>query len=663
MKTLVNFFVMALVAALSMVATSCGTSLVDEEGLDIPSKDVMPRGFLAISDGYIKDGEFVVNLEIPFSNSEKKDMVQGRFSLEAIAEKQAKGSEPWYCTDSDIHDANLENNEEQAEFAYNYGTNTVKAGGLVLKYEYNGEVYELYSLAPITITCRMSEVLEEEVNPSYYAKTRADYTLKSNDHVLATAATTMIASEDYIAPDFDKVEWNYTHKAFNRNATLSNGVINVLCNNVANFADLYTDGSKQNEEAVDYTVSNKFNFSAPAMEVNTLGDVVGKTFNFNNGTATVATYSVKATWASATVEGKVMHGDKDYASEITACKAAAKTITFNSATEAVVRFYDNDANDYAEVTVPVKVSEKVTLKSIIRNFAHKAFRKNATVSGKNIAVTCDNEASFVKEYSDGHKDAAVKVNYTVVNNFSFNAPAMVVENLSSVLNKTYNFNNGAAVVAGKNVTVTFSNRVIADIMFEGKNYKNEAPKCAAEVKTITITSATTATITFEGEGETITAVVPVSIVEAESINGEIKAAWGTDSYNGRTFVRTDLHVLAELNGAYVVYSRQNRNEAWTITNLSAAEGQSVLASGRALAWIWNGNNRYMGTVAAQESASAGYTIQYYLLDGQLANNLGKSESTLNGKKFENPVHGTGKFSNGMWTIAYNGSTYYFVSNN
>lgn len=644
MKTLVKFFVFALVVVL---ATACSDNSTFNGGIE--DED------LRVPESFIPTGEGMVDI---IFDDDSRVAYRHSFELSAEAERHFKGTAAAVCTGEDFQTA-----AEVVTFTYNVCENDVKVNGWTLEYTYKGKTYTLGlpKYISLELVCRLA-VEKEETTPSFYAESVANYSLLIGETKLAATATRLIVEEEYVAPDFDKVEWSYAHKAFRRNANLSNDIITVLCDNTAKFADVYSDGSKQNEEEVAYIVSNKFNFSAPAMEVNTLGDVVGKSFNFNNGTAVVNGVNVKATWVSASVEGKVMHGDKDYASEITACRAAAKTITFKSASEAVVRFYDNNAEDYAEVVVPVTVTEKVTLKNIIRNFIHKAFRKNATVSGKNIAVTCDNEASFVKEYSDGHKDAAVSVSYTVVNNFAYNAPAMVVENLSSVLNKTYNFNNGTAVVAGKNVTVKYNNTVVSNIMFEGKNYKNEAPKCAAEVKTITITSATTATITFEGEGEEITAIVPVSIIEAEQIDGEIKALWCTDAYQGRTFARTDLHVLAEKNGAYVVYSRQNRNEAWTITNLTAAEGQAVLSSGRALAWYWLNNGWHMGTVKAIENAAAGYILQYFTLDGQLANNLGKSESTLNGKKFEYPIHGTGKYSNGMWTIAYNGSTFYFVSN-
>lgn len=643
MKTLVKFFVFALVVALA----SCSDNSTFNGGIE--DED------LRVPEAFIPTGEGMVDI---IFDDDSKVAYRHSFELSAEAERRFKGTAAAVCTGEDFQTA-----AEVVTFTYNVCENDVKVNGWTLEYEYKGKTYTLGlpKYISLELVCRLA-VEKEETTPSFHAESVANYSLLIGETKLAAASTRLIVEEEYVAPDFDHIEWSYSHKAFRRSATLSNGIITVLCDNTAKFADVYSDGSKQNEEEVSYIVSNKFTFSAPAMEVNKLNDVVGKTFNFNNGTAVVEGKNVKAEWTSASVEGAVKHGEKDYASEITPCRASAKTITFNSATSATVRFYDNNAEDYAEVTVSVTVTEKVTLKGILREFVHVAFRKNAVVSGSNIAVICDNNASFVKEYSNGKKDDAVKVSYTVTNNFSYSAPAMVVENMDQVLNKTYNFNNGTAVVAGKNVTVKYNNTVVSNIMFEGKNYKNEAPKCKAVVKTITITSSTTASIVFEGEGETITAVVPVSIIEAEQIDGDIKNIWVTDGYNGRTFVRADMHILAQKNGSYVVYSRSNKGENWTVTNLSAAEGQAVLNSGRALAWIWVGNDKVMGTVAAVESAAAGYILKYYTLDGQLALNLGKSESTLNGKKFEHPVHGTGKFSNGMWTIAYNGSQYYFVSN-
>lgn len=643
-----NIFFVVLFAVISMMFVSCNdSSSFNAGGLD--DEDFRtPEAFIPTGEGTV-DIIFDDDSRVSYRHS---------FVMTSEKERHFKGTEAAACSGQDWQTA-----AEEVVFTYNVCENEVKVNGWTLEYQYKGKTYTLRlpQYISLSVNCELSQVTVEEA--PFYAESVANYTLSLGDVKLASCATLLVVEEEYVEPEFDHVDWTYEHNAFNRNATYTNGIINVLCGNVAHFGDVYSNGEVRNEENVTYSVSNKFNFSAPAMEVDKLNDVIGKSYNFANGTVTVAGYAVKAVWASATVEGKVMHGDKDYASEIKACKTSAKTITFNSATSATIRFYDNDAADFAEVSVPVQVSEKVSLKNIIRNFIHKAFRKNATVSGKNIAIICDNEASFVKEYSDGSKDAAKTVSYTWTNNFSFNAPAMVVENINSVLNKTFNFNNGTAVVEGKNITVTFSNRAVSDIMFENKNYKSEAPVCKIEVKSITITSATTAEITFEHDGEKVIANVPVSIVEAEAIDGEIKGAWATDSYNGRTFVRTDLHVLAQKNGAYVVYSRTSKGEAWTVTSLSASEGQSVINSGRALAWIWNGSTQHMGTLECQKSESAGYTIQYYLLDGRLANNLGKSESTLNGKKFENPIHGTGSFKNGMWTISYDGNTYHFASNN
>ena len=159
------------------------------------------------------------------------------------------------------------------------------------------------------------------------------------------------------------------------------GIITVVCDNIANFADIYSDGSRQNVEEVSYTVSNKFDFNAPAMKVDDINTVVGKTFSFENGVVTVAGQTVSAVWKSAAVDGKVMHGGKDYASEITPCKVEAKTITFVSASEAVIKFYDKDANDYAEATVSVTVEEKENpLDHVEWGTRHEAISQTSRIS-------------------------------------------------------------------------------------------------------------------------------------------------------------------------------------------------------------------------------------------------------------------------------------------
>ncbi len=634
------------------------------------------------------------------------------------------------------------------------------------------------------------------------------YDKDANDYAEATVAVSVSEKE----ATFERVEWSYAHEAFRRAAGVAEGIITVVCDNIADFADIYSDGSKQNVEEVDYTVSNKFDFNAPAMKVDELSTVVGKTFTFSDGTVNVAGQTVSAVWKSAAVDGKVMHNGKDYASEITPCKVEAKTITFVSANQAVVKFYDKDANDYAEATVAVTIEENRKLVSVDDSYNHVAFRRNAEVSGAVIAVTCDNKASFVDNYSDNTTESE-NVNYTIVNNFSYVVPTIITNNIANLLGKSFSFNAGTAAIEGVNVSINFVRREVSAIMHNGKDYRSNAPQCEVVAKTITITSATTAvvrfydknaadyaeailpitveeqatvvdversyahiafdqnavvanntisvicnnkatqtkiwsngtsseadvnytvtnrfvytmpsmpvsakgqsfrfnagtavvegrnvnvnfssrevsaimfdgvdyraeapvcevnvatitfgegtaTITFEEGNETIVAVVPVDYLEAEVIGGEIVGAWITDSYQGRTYVSTDLHILAkQADGSYVAYSRNVNETSFTTTALTASEGQGVLSSGRAMAWAVPGT---LGSVSYVESdkASTGYVIMYYYLNGSGANILGDAEAALNGKPFAEPVKAIGAVADGMWSISYNGTTYYFIS--
>lgn len=639
-----NFFVFALIGA---IFASCTDEL---SYLDGKSEDErIPSYFTPSSE---KDD----SADIIFDDN-SIEAVFHKFNLSAEAIRHLQGSEAVICTGRDTVAA-----ENRVIFTYNLCENAVKVDGLTMEYRYNGKTYNLH-LAPnvsLKLVCRL-KIEQEEANPAFHAESVAEYTLYYGTRVLASTKTRFIVDEDYVAPEIDSVDWSYSHLNFVRNASISNNVISVRCNNVAKFADIYSDGSRQNEEEVNYSVVNKFSFNAPAMEVN-LSDVIGRTFSFDNGTATVAGYAVKAIWNSANVEGSVMHNNTNYASQIVACRAAAKTITFNNASSATIRFYDNEADDYAEVNVPVDLNANVTLTEIERTFNHVAFRSNVAVLGNSLAITCDNEAKFVKRWSDGSADAAVVVNYPVVNNFMVNIPALVVENLSDIQNQSYSFNNGTAVIAGKNVNVNFVSRVKGDIIFENINYKNEAPNCALVATTITITSATTATITFEGDGETVSAVVPVSIIEAETINGTIKGIWATDSYFDFNRKRVDLHVLVETSlGIYADYSRVDASDPWTITYMTNAEAQLVLSTGRALAWLWSTNDtKVLGSVQAIPDNTCGYILKYFTLNGVLGLGLGDAEVTLSQEDtFRNPVRGVGvQVCPGLWNIQFNGEEYF-----
>jgi hypothetical protein len=443
--------------------------------------------------------------------------------------------------------------------------------------------------------------------------------------------------------------WSTKHNSWT-SASLSGSQIYVNCSNTAAFT--YSVNTANNED-VAYTCQTTFSWSGLTMEVESLNSVVGKTFTFNNGVATIeGGKTATCKFVSAKVSSDVNHRGTNYKSQITACVAKAITITFNSSTSATILL--GEGSDNAAVTVPVSVTEAakvVTLTNISRSFTHNAYRSNATVNGNTISITCDNTASFVKEYSDGHKDNAVAVNYTVVNNFNLTMPTFVGAQPSG----TFAFNNGTATVSGQNVVVTFASRTIADIMFESENYVTEAPVCKVTPKSVTFNNGT-AEITFVDNNETVTVEVPVTVVSAEEIDGQILKIVVTDSYIGRTYTASYLHILTAEGKVYSRISTANTNADFTVTTLSSSE--LAVAKTVDLAYYNYQNTWHLGYVKATSSESCGYILQYYTLTNQLALALGKAESTLNGKDFEYPVKvASYDEATGMWSI--NGQ--YFVS--
>ena len=450
-------------------------------------------------------------------------------------------------------------------------------------------------------------------------------------------------------PVYNYTEWSYRHVAFQREAQLSNNTVNVFCNNIADFVEVWSD------------VVNRFAISVPEIKATADDEVVGKTYDFVNGVVTVAGIRLEAQRLSAEVEGSVMYKDKDYAGEIKPCVAEARTISFTSAEKAVIRFYDEDSKDYAEAIIPATVvpyEEPVTVVDVDRDYRHDSFRSNAVVANNTISVVCDNEAVQTTTMSDGTSSKET-TDYTVTNRFVYSLASMP----ASVKGQSFQFNGSNTVtVEGREVMVNFSAREVSAVMFNGTDYRSEAPVCAVEVSTITF-QENGAVIVFTHGNETVSASIPVNYIEAEVIDGKIVGLWITDSYDLYCrYTSTDLHILAEKNGAYVAYSRNVNGKDWTVTDLSAADGQNILSSGRAMAWAQPGR---IGTVSAVEASktSTGYIITYFFPNGSPANIMGDAEAALNGTPFTDPVKATGSAENGMWTISYNGVVNYFVGTN
>lgn len=416
-------------------------------------------------------------------------------------------------------------------FSYNYDKmNYLTVTGLAMTYK-GKTIYP--KNADNMVVSGSREVVESYGHP-FYELSATNYELKYGELVLASARQMFLVDEEYV-PSWICNQWYAKHNAFVREATRSNNVVSVRCNNTATFWQLFDDQSHRDSLDVDYTVLNKFNMTIPEMEVEDKTALYNKSFAFVADTAMVQGNKVKAEWQSATIENNIPYNGINYKDSIAPCVAVAKNLVFNAdATAITVYFFNKDhenSEDYAIVTMPVKVSETVKFKELVKTFVHNAFRSTATVSGSNIAVLCDNTASFQKTYTNGSKDKAESVKYVVTNNFTYNMPANMP---SEAKGNTYSFNGSTATVVSKNVTVSFSSRTIADIMFEKVNYKDDkkVPQCEVAVKSIKF-GETKATITFSHDKETVTAEVPVtynSVEGYERVGNPIHDSWNS-AYN------------------------------------------------------------------------------------------------------------------------------------
>lgn len=798
---IVNIFV-ALVAM--FFAASCSDDSQNLMGEMAP--EAIPVDYEPLDDSSV-----VVN----YNDGSREWNVKHSFTLTAEDTIKVSGTEGFKAAELLSKKA-----QDEIMFGYNYGKiNTVKVNGLAMSYK--GKT--IYPKNPNNMFVKGGREVVETAAKPFYELSATNYTLVYGSIVLASARQMFVVDEGYV-PAWVCNQWFARHNAFVREATRSGNSVTVKCNNTATFWQLFDDNSQRDSMDVDYTVSNKFNMTVPEMEVEDKTTLYNKSFDFVAETATVQGNNVKAEWQSAAIQNNILYNSVNYKDSIAPCVAYAKNLVFNAdATAVTVYFFEKgvvSGEDYATVTWPVTVKETVKFKELVKTFVHNAFRSNATVSGSNIAVLCDNTATFQKTYTNGSKDKAESVKYVVTNNFTYGMPANMP---SEAKGKTYSFNGSTATVVSKNVTVSFSSRTIADIMFEKTNYKGDkaVPQCEVAVKSIKFNDAT-ATITFTHDKETVTAEVPVTyngVKSYELVGNPIHDSWNaaygtsngfgitcnnhvvvrevmTDGSKGNSFdlpykstntwtvsgktsfqveslssvlnVREDivngsaniagnvinfahsmsaekvskgafsyqpsaceavaryitvtsattarvdiyhenkkvgdyilpvnitekqkpadvdveilrisitdsyqnqhaaqegtyLHIFGKKNGSYVVLSQRVGDTAFQSSTLSNADGNAILASGRAIAYVFNGSSYQIGTVTSEDGkADKGYYLRYYVADGRLAYSLGSGTATEALKDgFRDAIRGTVSKANsdGSWSVTADGKTYTFV---
>ena len=465
--------------------------------------------------------------------------------------------------------------------------------------------------------------------------------------------------------ELQSISFNWEHNAFVKNAEFANNIITGYCNNTANWHENWSVSGKKNEKSQSFQMKHNFSYTSTKTEVDDLTAIVGKSFDFVNGE--VKAVGAKVAHTGSEIVGKLEYNNKSYKDSVTVCKVAAKSISVVSATEGIVKFYDNNAEDYFEVNVPLQVTEKVKLISQVENFVHDAYRKAATFANNVITVICDNHMDVTKTYSDNTTDED-KVNYTVSNLYDITMPKFILNYSESLVGVSINFDKGIAKVLGQNVVVKHRSMNVSDIIYDNTNYTNDSrrPNCQPTAKTITFVSSEEAIISFEDEGEIVAeATVPVNVKVAINFDGVLVKGWATDSYvDGGSGVAahegTYFHFVVSKNGAYTMYSakvKENISVAdFTATSVSE-NFVNTLSNEKPAAFTGKSASTYdLGYINKIVKYSEDtYIIQYYNGNDKLDRTVGQSGAAI-GSNYRYPIRGTWSED----TITVEGTEFYIT---
>ena len=482
MKNLINIL---LVVIAVMTSASCTSALTEIEE-NLPQRSRIPGYFLPTDNSEFVEAFSTDSLSLGYADSP--------FGLKAQDSIRVAGTEGIEAAEALRKVA-----EDTLTFAYNYNiSNEVVVEGLTMPFTYEGVEYIIPCGVELTVSGRHN-VVETSNEQGFYELSETDYILSYGELELAGATQVFVVKENYVPPTVDHIDWAYRHIAFQRNAGLKDNVVSVLCNNVAEFAEVMSDGSRQNVKKAGYIVNNLLSLSVPMLSETEIAGLDGTTVEFIDGIVELAGKELSCEWVSATIEDEVVYQDKNYAEEITPCTVAARTISFNKNAATIV-FYDEDEADYAELTISINGEPVPVYNKTEWSYRHIAFQREAQLVDGVVNVFCDNAADFVEIYTDSSEHNAETVDYVVLNRFTANIPVITVDNLNEVVGKTFVFANGVANVVNQQVTLrAISSAIEGKVEYRGKDYTEEIIPCEVEPKTITFNSTSEATVVFYDE--------------------------------------------------------------------------------------------------------------------------------------------------------------------
>ncbi len=316
----------------------------------------------------------------------------------------------------------------------------------------------------------------------------------------------------------------------------------------------------------------------------------------------------------------------------------------------------------AEATQNFEISKARTLVSEDITFEHGAY-KTPSYSNGIITIICDNVMNVLQKYSDNTSNET-EVDYTVSNLYNVAIPVFVLNSKDALVGVSANFANGVAKVLGKNITVSHRSNNVSDIIFNGKNYRDDSrrPNCKPMAQSIYFKSENKAEITFDN-GQTVE--VDYNVKVAINFDGVLVKGWATDSYvDGGSGVAahegTYFHFVVNKNGAYTMYSakvKENISVAdFTATSVSE-NFVNTLSNEKPAAFTGKSVSTYdLGYINKIVKYSEDtYIIQYYNGNDKLDRTVGQSGAAI-GSNYRYPIRGT-------WSedvISVEGTTYYIT---
>lgn len=622
------------------------------------------KGFLsATTNIFVAEQVVPVSVTAIAPNKVKVNFNDGTSKEEAaIFSLTAGGS---YETEDDnglkITDTEGEGKAKVASFSYatknqSFSDNVAIEGTLKYDYTYNGVKYELQFTNDFVVVADWKVLLNKKEGFSFYQSSETVYTLvavEGEDRIsLASDKSNFVVWQKKSEPQPEPAKPEFWKQNNGK------GIISFDDNSTASFDNALGIAAE----------SKKYFEGTKALSLNKSEEVAANSMSFANNY-----FDNQLTVTGNLGENVNYKGWKNIPCKSEFSVKAEIHVTTNG--KEGYDFFNEGYILYSLMVDNVKAAEckqyfeiskktEVTVVGIEDNYEHIQLRPNANVSGSNITTICDNVATFTTLYSDGTSKEADKVDYTVKHLFIAEGNlTFKVNNLNEVVGKSGSFgSDGTLQVAGNNIAIAQRSRSVSDIIYDGQNYKNNAPQCTVKPATWSIPSRDKMVITFnDEEGKSCTAELGIKVNVTTIIPGKVVSMVVTDHYysqgdaSSRKYHLAGTAVHARLADGTVL--------SFDITKSVASATKTKTSVTGTYAWYENLDGSWvLGTVTATkvDEANTDHLLEYYSLGGQLAMALGNAEAVLSKTNYRWPIHSV-TVNNGIYTVTVNGVTYQFAS--